>query len=460
MLKNIAFFLFVSISTLEAQQIGYNNYQARSESVLVDFEQALPAKEYDYSSSDLLAKWNILIFDLIEQTNGYTPNVAARSLAYINLAAYEAIIPGQTEYQSLSGQIQSYKRPEEFDIDSTNFNEAVAVNNAVFKMVDLFFQPAPFVWMERAAALRDSINARLKTGMEPFTFQKSKNYGISIAELIYEYSKSDGGHQSYLRSYDLNFSLPICEACFEIHRQVDLENTGPLHPSWVNNRTFLAENNTDFGIEPKVSFSKYPNSPFYKQALEVYNESKTVTPGSKKYIIANFWDDAAGFTYTAPGHSAAILTLVLREKPVSLAKAAELYCRLCLGLNDALICAWKGKYKHNLIRPVAFINRYIDSAWQPKLLTPPFPEFPSGHSVQSATMATILTETIGDSVSYTDYSKFWVGEPRRFNSFWEAANETSISRLYGGIHFKDALDQGQDMGRAVGANLLKLRFTK
>ena len=258
----------------------------------------------------------------------------------------------------------------------------------------------------------------------------------------------------------MDYRLPDCDACFEIHRQADLENTGPLHPTWQNNRSFMADNDTDFDINPKVPFSKYPDSPFYKAALGVYEESKTVNPGNKKYIIANFWDDAAGFTYTAPGHSAAILTMVLRESPKSIEKAAELYCRLGLALNDAIICSWKGKMKHNLIRPVAYINRYIDSSWEPKLLTPPFPEFPSGHSVQSAAMAQVLTSTIGKSVSFIDYSKFWVGEPRKFNSFWEAANETSISRFFGGIHYMDALDQGQDMGKLVGANILKLKFRR
>ena len=97
-------------------------------------------------------------------------------------------------------------------------------------------------------------------------------------------------------------------------------------------------------------------------AKDAYEESKTVNTGNRKYIIANFWEDVAGFIYTAPGHSAAILTMVLRKEPVSIEKAAELYCRLGLALNDAIICSWKGKMKHNLIRLVAYINRYIDSS--------------------------------------------------------------------------------------------------
>lgn len=461
MKKAVILLLFLStIRFAFAQENLQRRFQDRDVTELVLFESTLPQKDYDFYTSDLLVKWHVLMFDLLEQTNGYTPNVAARTISYVNLAAYESVLPAFPDYQSLSDQLQAYKLPKEFEMDSSSFSPEVAMNNAIFYVVDQLFLPAPYVWMEKTIELRDSINNIYKTKIDNFTFLKSKNYGESVAQFVYKYSMTDGGHQAFLRSYDLAYRLPECEACFEINRSADLENTGPLHPKWQTNRSFLVKNNSDFGIEPKVPFSKYPDSPFYKQVLQVYNTSKEVTPNSPKEIIANFWDDAASFTYTAPGHSASILTQYLRENPTSLIEAARIYCSLGLALNDAIICAWKGKYKHNLIRPIAFIKRYIDSTWEPTLLTPPFPEFPSGHSVQSAAMATVLTELIGDSTSFTDYSKYWVGTPRKFNSFWEAANETSISRLYGGIHFIDALDQGQDMGRKVGKNILTIKFKK
>lgn len=435
-------------------------FQAGNTTQLVLSETALPVKNYDFSTSDLQVKWHLLILDLIEQTNGYTPLVAARSLAYINLAAYESILPAHPQLQSLSGQLQGYQRPIEFQTDSTDFVKELALNNAIFTTVDKFFVAAPFVWMERVAALKDSVDFKFSAGQSKLTIMRSKNYGISVAEMVLKYADKDRAKDALFRSYDLNYRLPACESCFEINRVADLENTGPLHPKWGENRTFFAENQTDFDIKPDFEFSKYKDSPFYKQALEVYDTSKEVRTGSEKMNIANFWDDAATFTYTAVGHSVSILTQLLRANPVSIDSSAKLYVSLTLGLNDAMIAAWKSKYKHNLIRPGAYIKHYIDSKWEPAILTPPFPEFPSGHSVQSATMATILTKLLGDNVSFTDYSKYWVGEPKKFNSFWESANETSISRLYGGIHFREALSKGQLMGRKVGENVLKLKFEK
>ncbi|WP_259015673.1 vanadium-dependent haloperoxidase [Emticicia fluvialis] len=433
---------------------------ADSANVGSTFRKKEPQRKYNYETSDLMVHWHELIFDLIEQTQGYSPNVAARNTAYINIAAYEAILPAYTDNFSLSGQLQDFKKPDSLFIDSTDFNAPLAASTAMFTMVDKMFVSSPFIWMEKVYALKDSINSYFSKKLPAETVEKSQKYGVKIANWVYNYSMTDGGHNTFMRTYDMNYKLPVCTSCFEINRVADLENTGPLHPYWGKNRTFLLENQNGVDIKPKVEFSIYPSSQFYKMAMEVYNISKEVKPNSKKLQIANFWDDAAAFTYSAPGHSISILTQVLKQNPKSLDIAAELYSNLTIGLNDTFIACWKTKYEQNFIRPIAYIKRYIDSKWEPALLTPPFPEFPSGHSAQSATMATILTEKMGDNHSFIDYSKYFVGAPRKFSSFWEAANECSISRVYGGIHFRDGIEQGAAMGKMIGKNTLRLQYKK
>lgn len=92
-----------------------------------------------------------------------------------------------------------------------------------------------------------------------------------------------------------------------------------------------------------------------------------------------------------------------------------------------------------------------DSNWQPLLQTPPFPEYVSGHSVASTAAAIILTKIFGDKYSYIDNTELEFGLPiRKYSSFISAAKEASISRLYGGIHFRDAIDQGIWLGNQVG----------
>jgi membrane-associated phospholipid phosphatase len=165
-------------------------------------------------------------------------------------------------------------------------------------------------------------------------------------------------------------------------------------------------------------------------------------------------------SYTPPGHWVAILTGILEAKTANLETSAEAYARLGIGLADAFIGCWNAKYKDNLLRPITYIRRVIDKTWEPLLNTPPFPEFPSGHSVQSGAAATVLSAMFGENFGFTDDSAEPDGlKARKFASFWDAAREAAISRLYGGIHFRSAIDNGLEQGRCIGTkiNALKLQ---
>jgi len=105
---------------------------------------------------------------------------------------------------------------------------------------------------------------------------------------------------------------------------------------------------------------------------------------------------------------------------------------------------------------------YIDENWRPQLQTPPFPEYTSGHSVVSSCSSIILTAIFGDNFAYTDDSEVPFGLPKRnFKSFKLAASEASMSRLYGGIHYRAAIENGVAQGTGVGEFLNKsLKFFK
>ena len=133
---------------------------------------------------------------------------------------------------------------------------------------------------------------------------------------------------------------------------------------------------------------------------------------------------------------------------------------LGVALADSFIGCWNAKFKYDLVRPVTYIRRLIDAKWEPPLITPPFPEYPSGHSTQSGAAAVVLTGLLGEDFAFEDRTHEADGLPARsFASFWAAAEEAGISRLYGGIHFRAAIVNGLDQGRCVGAyvNALKTR---
>jgi hypothetical protein len=211
---------------------------------------------------------------------------------------------------------------------------------------------------------------------------------------------------------------------------------------------------TDCPPGDHTPYSAEPFSSFYADAVEVYDTVNHLTPEQR--AIAIFWSDDPGVTATPPGHSISITTQVLRAKRASLMTAAEAYVKVGLAVSDAFVACWSAKYRYNLLRPITYIRNVIDPAWAPILNTPPFPEYPSGHSVQSGAAATVLADLFGRRYSFVDHTHDERGLPaRRFDSFGDAAREAALSRLYGGIHFRPAIErglfQGECIGRAVNA---------
>jgi membrane-associated phospholipid phosphatase len=154
---------------------------------------------------------------------------------------------------------------------------------------------------------------------------------------------------------------------------------------------------------------------------------------------------------TPGGHWMSIVAIASRQSDADLMRSAEAYTRTALALADAFISAWEEKYRSNLARPETMINAYLDERWEPVLQTPPFPEYPSGHSVISTAAATVLTKLYGSDFAFIDSSEVSYGLPARsFPSFEAAAAEAAISRLYAGIHFRPAIDEGAKSGRSVG----------
>ncbi|MFY8025174.1 MAG: vanadium-dependent haloperoxidase, partial [Sediminibacterium sp.] len=119
---------------------------------------------------------------------------------------------------------------------------------------------------------------------------------------------------------------------------------------------------------------------------------------------------------------------------------------------DGFISTWEEKFTSKTVRPVTVIREYLNSEWNPYLQTPPFPEYTSGHSVISAAAATVLSTVFGRNTSFTDTTELkYLGLKRTFSSIEAAANEVSMSRMYGGIHYRAAVENGQKQGREIGS---------
>ena len=143
-----------------------------------------------------------------------------------------------------------------------------------------------------------------------------------------------------------------------------------------------------------------------------------------------------------------ILCKQVRADEITTAKA---YALTACSIFDGFISCWDEKYRSRMVRPITVIKENIEPGWNSLLQTPPFPEYTSGHSVITAAAATVLTYQFGENISFQDTTELeYLGLKRSFNSVQQAADEAGVSRLYGGIHYRSAIENGKKQGQQVG----------
>jgi hypothetical protein len=401
-------------------------------------------KNCEYLHRSMKAVTDRIVYDI------FSPPVASRIYAYTSIAAYEALVPGDPRFISLAGQLhglETFPQPEKdkpYALTVSSVQAALQVGRALIfseSELDKFYE---------------QIMAEMKsTGIPNDVFNRSVEYGNKVANHVLKWADKDNYKQTrsapkYTISNDPATWQPTPPGYFD-----------GIEPHWNKIRTFVIDSAQQFKPEPPTPFSKEASSLFYKEAIEVYEIGKNLSNEQKE--IASFWDcnpfvmNVSGHVMFATkkispgGHWVNITRVACSKANADFTTSAEAYARVSIALTDAFISCWDEKYRSNLIRPETYINQYIDENWTPLLQTPPFPEYTSGHSVISSAAAVTLTKLFGDNFSFTDSTEVEFGLPARsFGSFLEASEEAAISRLYGGIHYRPAIDNGVEEGRALG----------
>ncbi|GGH02393.1 vanadium-dependent haloperoxidase [Mucilaginibacter phyllosphaerae] len=395
----------------------------------------------------------VIIYDV------FSPPVASRIYGYTSLAAYEAMRFQDPRYRSIVSQLNGFKTmpvPKK----GLMYNYALAATKAFFTVA----HKVTFS-VDTLKRYEDKVFAMYKDNLDDSTFARSVAFGEQVGKGVLARAKFD--------NYAKTRGKP---------RFLGSSDNGKWHPTapdyldgvefcWGTMETFVVKSSSDFALPPPPAYSEDKNSEYFKQNLEVYEQSKKLTP--EQITIAKFWDDNpfviqhnghmmfVNKKITPGGHWIGITAIACKKTKADAVKTAQAYALTSIALYDAFICGWQVKYTTEYIRPVTVINDKIDHTWLPYLQTPPFPEYPSGHSDISGASAVILTHLFGDDFEYDDTSDLrYIGMQRHFKSFLKAADETSISRFYGGIHYKNSVDQGAKQGRRIGEfiwNTLKLQ---
>lgn len=388
----------------------------------------------------------------------FSPPVASRIFAYPNIAAYEIVAQNNPKYISLAGQVNDLKPVPALDtVSGVNVNLAAIIAHMSISKQLIFSE-------DKFEVLQDSLENSWKTVNEE-EFEISKTYGLKVAEHIKEWMSKD--------NYSQTRTMP--QFTVEIEDEQRWQPTPPaymqaIEPHWNKIRPFFLDSAAQFKPVPPPPFSMEEDSDFYKELKEVYDISNQITENgdeSEEVEIAKFWDCNPYVSVTrghlmfatkkiTPGaHWIGITKIASRKTDSDFDDTLYAYTKTSLAIADAFISCWDEKYRSNLIRPETLINLHIDENWKPILQTPPFPEYTSGHSVVSGAAGTALTDIFGDNFAFDDDTEVPYGLPERsFESFNKAADEAAISRMYGGIHYRAAVEVGVGQGRKIGRLLL------
>lgn len=415
-------------------------------------QEAPPAS--GYAASVALA-WFNLSLKLVRETPGFSPPVAARAFGYLGVTLYQAVQPGMPDHRTLAGQLNEL--PALPVAQSGGYHWPLAANRALAVMMHRLFPTATPQNLAMVDALELHWANQFAAEIDLPYYEASIAWGETIAEAIYQWSLSDGGDAGYARNISADYVPPSGPGQWV---STPPAFAGALQPTWGRNRPFVLADGNACPAPPPV-YSEAPDSAFYQDGLEVYQIVNALTAEERE--IALFWADNAGQTATPAGHWISILNQILANG-ATLDVAAIAYAQVGIAVADAFIICWQTKYRYNVLRPITYIQAVIDPTWNvpaitDPLITPAFPEYTSGHSVQSAAAAAVLTHLFGANVTFTDHTHDTLGySPRSFSSFAAAADDAARSRLYGGIHFRAAVEHGLAQGRCVAEQVLALRF--
>ena len=404
--------------------------------------------------ADVAVAWMNMQLRLTRSTPGFNSIVANRSYAYVGLSLYESIAPGMIGYQSIASQLSESPTVPGTDYGKDYYWPASA--NAALALISksLFANttPAMFSAMD---SLEADFNAKFHGKASEEELQRSIAFGKKVATAIFEWSKSDGGHEAYNNIISSTYLPPVGPGLWI---PTPPAFSKPFHNNWGNNRSFIPGLVRKVEPLPPPPYSEESTSDFYKAANHVYLTSQKLS--SEDSVVARFWADLPS-NYNVPAHAANIVTQLILLKKLSLAEAAVLYCKHGIAGNDAIISCFATKYKYNVLRPVTYIRSVLGHPnWNPLIPTPPFPEYPSAHALVSAAFTSVLEEQFGKNFSFTDRTYENLYGPRSYRSFEEYANEAAISRVYGGIHYTFAATEGIRQGKKVGHEVNRLKFKK
>jgi len=391
-----------------------------------------------HRSGNPVTDWNTTLLDAV-RTASSAPPLASRNMAMVHAAIYDSV-------NSISKKYSPYR--VSIDAPAGASEEAATAAAAHRTLVGLY------------PAQAGKFDAALQSSLAKIPDGKAKQDGIAlgqqVADQIISSRNTDGITKvvQYTPKTDLGSWTPTPPAL-----------AAALAPQWPQVTPFAMTSGSQFRPPgpPALEGAKYAEEVNYVKEI---GKSDSLTRTPDQTAIAKFWANGAG-TFTPPGHWNQIAQNASALGGKSLEDSARLFALLNMALADAAISCWDAKYEYNLWRPVTAIrqadtdnnpNTTADPQWQPLLTTPPFPEYMSGHSTFSGAADAVMSSVFGSDFGFADRGDQSVNSLRTYENFSQAADESGMSRIFGGIHFMsanvDGLSSGRNLGNYVVENFL------
>ena len=387
---------------------------------------------------------DVIVYDI------FTPPVASRIYAYCNLAFYESLRFKQSNSVSITTQLKGFDKipqPQQ----NKKYDYTLAAVKSFFKTArTLTFSKDSFTTTE------NNLLNNFKEVLDEDIYNNSIAFGDSVAAVVLKRAATD--------NYKKTRGMPRYSVLRETGKwqQTPPDYADAVEPNWGLIQPMLMDSASQCKPAPPPAYNLNKQSAYYKELMEVYEVSKKITPAMD--TIAHYWDDNPFVTEhkghlmfatkktTPGGHWMGIISILCKQTNADEIKTAKVYALASCAIFDGFISCWDEKYHSRMVRPITVIRENMEPEWTSFLQTPPFPEYTSGHSVITSAAAVVLTQLFGENISFTDTTELeYLGLQRSFTSIQQAADEACISRLYGGIHYRSAIEQGKKEGQQVAA---------
>lgn len=404
---------------------------------------------------NVVHEWNSAVLNVIRDWRGITDDPApgtrftsepprvGRNVAMIHGAMFDAI-------NAISPAFEPFvysASPE-----TAGLNPNVAAASAAHRVASQLYPTFQAVW---DATLAESLKPYADLVERP----ASIDFGTQVGNAVLDSRANDGSNATVNytpgnQPGDWNRTPPAFLA--------------PLLPQWPEVTPFAMSAPDQFLPPEPPALNSDAYAAAVDQVMKLGSKTGSLRTADQT-AIAFFWADGGG-TFTPPGHWNRIAADTSLQNNQSLIESARTMALVNIALADAGISCWDAKYHYDLWRPIDAIRKADldgnsltaqDPNWTPLLVTPPFSSYTSGHSTFSAASAQVLTMLFGDNYSFVTQQDVPTNTPqlnydpskrivRSFDSFYHAAQEASMSRLYGGIHFLFDATEGLNSGQSIG----------